>query len=212
MNLPMNHKPLNPVEDRLLDRLVDGELGEVERRELLLRLENEPGGWRRCALAFLEAQSWREAIRPLALSARTAAQPVMLSARPCRNRGSWRRAARLTALVASLTAACLLGWTLRGGRLETMASPPVDQGTASAPPTPLEPSRSASPKVATRESGALNQEQSLAGFDSMVKHWEQRGYRAETQKRMVSIETTDGEALEVPVNEIRLRYVGGHIY
>jgi hypothetical protein len=51
MNLPMNHKPLNPAEDRLLDRLVDGELGEVERRELLLRLESEPGGWRRCALA-----------------------------------------------------------------------------------------------------------------------------------------------------------------
>jgi hypothetical protein len=43
----------------LIDRLVAGELTEVERRELLLSLESEPDGWRRCALAFLEDQAWR---------------------------------------------------------------------------------------------------------------------------------------------------------
>lgn len=45
-------------DDRAFDLLVDGELDEAARRELLLKLENTPGGWRRCALAFLEAQSW----------------------------------------------------------------------------------------------------------------------------------------------------------
>ena len=44
------------------DRLVDGELSEEERRELLAGLDNEPGGWRRCALAFLEAQCWKQAV------------------------------------------------------------------------------------------------------------------------------------------------------
>ena len=44
---------------RVLDRLVDGELSQAERRALLAALDDEPGGWRRCALAFLEAQSWR---------------------------------------------------------------------------------------------------------------------------------------------------------
>ena len=42
-----------------MDRLVDGEVAEPERRALLSRLERMPDGWRRCALAFLEAQAWR---------------------------------------------------------------------------------------------------------------------------------------------------------
>jgi hypothetical protein len=51
-------KPLS--EDVLLDRLVDGELSVSERRQLLESFDKRPEGWRRCALAFLEAQSWRE--------------------------------------------------------------------------------------------------------------------------------------------------------
>jgi hypothetical protein len=46
-------------EIRVLDRLVDGELGQAERCELLSALDDEPGAWRRCALAFLESQNWR---------------------------------------------------------------------------------------------------------------------------------------------------------
>lgn len=55
----MNEDLLTPDDIRMLDRLVDGELNETERRTLLLRLEHSPDGWRRCALAFLEAQAWR---------------------------------------------------------------------------------------------------------------------------------------------------------
>ena len=43
----------------LFDRLVDGELSAAERRELLASLDGRPTGWRRCALAFLEAQTWQ---------------------------------------------------------------------------------------------------------------------------------------------------------
>jgi len=50
------------TDDTRLDRLVDDELNEEERRELLGRLDDEHGGWRRCALAFLEAQCWRETL------------------------------------------------------------------------------------------------------------------------------------------------------
>lgn len=49
-------------DDRLIDRLIDDELDGPQRRELLERLDRAPDGWRRCALAFLEAQAWREAI------------------------------------------------------------------------------------------------------------------------------------------------------
>jgi hypothetical protein len=44
------------------DLLVDGELNEEDRHRLLTRLDGEPDGWRRCALAFLEAQCWKHAL------------------------------------------------------------------------------------------------------------------------------------------------------
>lgn len=49
-----------PLDDSPFDRLVDGELDERQRRELLATLDDEPGGWRRCALAFLESQCWKQ--------------------------------------------------------------------------------------------------------------------------------------------------------
>jgi len=45
-------------DDTRFDRLVDGELSEEEYRQLLSTLDDYPDGWRRCATAFLEAQSW----------------------------------------------------------------------------------------------------------------------------------------------------------
>jgi len=53
-----NQHDLTPEDECLLDLLVDGELDERRRRQLLLSFEEQPSGWRRCALAFLEAQSW----------------------------------------------------------------------------------------------------------------------------------------------------------
>lgn len=46
-----------------LDRLVDGELSDDQRRAVVEQLESAPGGWRRCALAFMEAQCWRQGLR-----------------------------------------------------------------------------------------------------------------------------------------------------
>ncbi len=53
---------MKEFEDRIpevvIDRLVDGELAPEEQRQLLRSLEGEKDGWRRCALAFLEARAW----------------------------------------------------------------------------------------------------------------------------------------------------------
>lgn len=60
---------MNPSDEQrdaiLIDRLVDGELSVPERRDLLASLDSQPNGWRRCALAFVEAQTWREELRGL---------------------------------------------------------------------------------------------------------------------------------------------------
>ena len=48
-----SHSP----EDGRFVLLVDGVVSVADRRELLASLDDVPNGWRRCALAFLEAQT-----------------------------------------------------------------------------------------------------------------------------------------------------------
>ena len=60
----MNDKE-TPKDELLFDRLADGELSATERRQLLQSLDHREDGWRQCALALLEAQTWRYQIREL---------------------------------------------------------------------------------------------------------------------------------------------------
>lgn len=55
----MNDRLDREIDDTVLDRLVDGELAEGEYRDVLAALDSGSDGWRRCAMAFLEAQAWR---------------------------------------------------------------------------------------------------------------------------------------------------------
>jgi len=61
-----NHEadPMQMLED-LIDRIVDGGMSPDELRKSIERLDATPEGWRRCALAFLEAQSWTDAFRSM---------------------------------------------------------------------------------------------------------------------------------------------------
>jgi hypothetical protein len=52
-----------PLDDFFLDQIVDGVLTPAQLGDAVLRLDREPGGWKRCALAFLEAQAWSESFR-----------------------------------------------------------------------------------------------------------------------------------------------------
>ena len=51
-----------PVDERTMMRLVDGELSGAERIAVIKRLENQPDGWRDCALAFIEDGAWQQAM------------------------------------------------------------------------------------------------------------------------------------------------------
>jgi hypothetical protein len=100
------------LDERLFDRLADGELDEPGRRALLSRLDEIPGGWRLCALAFLEAQAWRGEMRLVA--GRSGADVPS-----CENaaRGDRRRRARRAGLMASaIVAAFVGGWLVRTDR------------------------------------------------------------------------------------------------
>jgi hypothetical protein len=106
-----------------LDRLVDGELNETDRHELLLQFEREPEGWRRCALAFLEAQCWKQ---ELGLVRRTpdaaVAQAPAMPADPATvrkvtsdGRAVWRqRLATVLTMGACFLIALAIGLNVRG--------------------------------------------------------------------------------------------------
>jgi hypothetical protein len=109
----------------LLDRLVDGELNDREYRELLLRLETQPDGWRRCALAFLEAQAWRREMRAL----RTEDDRLETAAVAVRHSARHRRFAEWLLAVA---AGFLIAWSFGPllSRDALMASRPVGSTTS----------------------------------------------------------------------------------
>src|SRR5512140_2754051 len=64
---------LSPADQQLLEQLADGELSDAECRELIARLERMPGGWRSCALAFLETQYWQKDLGAIARESKTPA-------------------------------------------------------------------------------------------------------------------------------------------
>jgi hypothetical protein len=95
------------IDPEELDLLVDGELPEDQRKRLLLSLEQVSGGWRACALAFLEAQCWRRECRSLAEAAREAraaapGETVRSAATPpSRQSAPWRHGPTMLAMAAS---------------------------------------------------------------------------------------------------------------
>jgi anti-sigma factor RsiW len=122
----------SPTDDEILfDRLVDGELSADERRRLLASLDERPDGWRRCALAFLEAQAWKRQFGQF-VSESGIEKPSPASVdRPTRRRYH----IGLPALAASLLVAFGLGLTVHEGMLSPVAPDPAAQVAATqAPP------------------------------------------------------------------------------
>ena len=102
--------PLNTPDDGRFDLLVDGELSEAERRQLLASLDDLPDGWRRCALAFLEAQSWQDGMGAVQREAVAGAAPRAVR----RARFPGGLLGTLAAMAASFMLALGLGLGLKG--------------------------------------------------------------------------------------------------
>ncbi len=111
---PKDDAKLSGGDERQFDLLVDGELGEEDRRALLGRLDGQPGGWRRCALAFLEAQAWKREfaalLRPARPAEQSAASPRPTPSPRSANRGWWSSpAGTVLAMAGSFLIALMLG-------------------------------------------------------------------------------------------------------
>ena len=231
------HRILQDFEEndhQVLDRLVDGELTELERKELLSALDDEPAGWRRCALAFLEAQSWESDLQAFRDEP---AEPVTRS--PSLTR-AWRYLPLGLAMAASLLLAFFGGIALQGGFSSRGTSDQLaQQNTADesiARRDQIQPSQVASAtsqspiwKTVKIDTGDGQQVEYSAVDGSKHDVWglldsgsaipsdvlaqlEERGYRVEREKQLWPSQLEDGTRLIVPVEQVQVHYVGNSAY
>ena len=181
----------------MIDRLVDGELDEADRAAVLRALDGEPDGWKRCAMAFLEAQAWRAAV-----AADGAVGTTLQRHAP----SAWRPGRQLMALAAAVAVAFCVGFVSRGpgsiseqrhfdgGR--TVAQRSQHDGPATDQSRPAE--------VAVRSGPSIP--------DDLRLRMERQGYRVEGDRKIVPVALGDGRKVAVPVDQVSLRYVGQMIH
>ncbi|MEM6799018.1 MAG: hypothetical protein AAF589_05845 [Planctomycetota bacterium] len=171
----------------LLDRLVDGELGADQRREVLRSLDQTPGAWRDCALAFLEAQAMREglgalveeSIRPEA----AVSGPPHATDQASKSSAPVWWAVAASALIAFGVGSAATRWTnspvAAPGPTELAGDPPI---TIEAPEVEQGPAIEAPPM----EGGEINDDESLTLWVS-----DDRGRRQSFRAPLVDAATLD---------------------
>ncbi|HEU5119097.1 MAG TPA: hypothetical protein VFT74_21080 [Isosphaeraceae bacterium] len=199
----------NEVLASRIDRLVDGELADFERRALLLELDTQPAGWRRCALAFLEAQEWRTALR--ASSAMPSVpEPRLMPSKPNRPKSSTLWLARAAAVLMAFG----LGWSM-SSRLEQDA-PPVAGSRPEKPESPPERIETPQPESAL----ARNEAPEPPGESDfpqsppqtilprpVVGELQRAGYEVEPQRGFMPVRLSDGSIVDLPVEGVQIRQV-----
>jgi hypothetical protein len=221
-------------DDAAIDRLVAGELDDPERRGLLLALENDPDGWRRCALAFLEDQTWRHAFAHDGTMPSRSEAAIVAPVFSLRGRHWIRRGAIAASIIASTFAA---GFAAGGS---SRAVPRVEVAKVDRPKA-VEPKAEeikAVPQAEqVREVGSIDlvdgsggespprripilagpginerwlREQPPSVPDYVRARWERQGYQVEERRKLVSVTLEDGRRVSIPVDEVELDYVGQH--
>lgn len=223
----------NPTDDALLDRLVDGQLSEEQRRELLTSLDNEPGGWRRCAMAFLEAQCWKEALGKFV--AEESSLPITAEkSEPARWPG---RIVTLTAMAASFVLAMWIGWRVQNGNVVDPGNGGLGNIAQNTAPTPssLNQSPSTKPWEVVTVSAPGSDGRPGASFnvparerETVDKQWlesvlppipaevrealARTGHEVKQRREVVPVPMKDGRQLVMPVDKVDVRYVGNGPY
>jgi hypothetical protein len=217
-------------DDAELDRLVDGSLAEPRRRRLLLALDSTPGGWRRCALAFLEAQAWRAALcevdgappaRDVAPGADITAQALVSPAHR-RRAFPWKQALRAAVVALAFATGWMLGHfparkagplVARKDRPPAAVLPHVSTPPADLAPRPAReqapPASTASRELAPRPHSA---KAASALPPPLRDHLLREGYRIRESAALTAIALDDGTRIAVPVAQVRLQFVGGTTY
>ena len=181
-----------PFDATMLDRLVDGELEDAERAALLSQLDREPDGWKRCALAFLESQAWRQAL----------AADSLASGEPKLQTHATRRtpSRRWMGLAASVLIAFSVGFAARRPGTSDGASVPGGRIVAQRAETV--------PAAAPRRAAATVS----AVPEHLRLQMERQGYQVDGERKLVPVALDDGRKVAVPIDTVSMRYVGQRIH
>lgn len=231
-----------PNDDLLFDRLVDGELNSVERRAVLESLATRPDGWRRCAIAFLEAQAWHESLSALSAHHRPNEAENIAPLRPCdqplraRHASAWQRRAQWLAIAASLVVAFKVG-ALQRESASQLATTPNNSGaelaqSASPPPANVPASKRSADalnlwvrddggqmrrvRVPLVDAAALEQQLGLqfqTGFpDELRNRLKSQGYTVQSKRQYAPLWLDNGQPMIVPVEDTRIVPVSNKVY
>ena len=215
-----------------IDRLVVGELSENQRAELFAWCDQDANRWRLCALAFIEAQTWKQGLAEwmkdseatIPASGPDIDQPkcemVALAPRTAGSRwGTWIAAA-----------ACILlaffAGTLVRDHDRTLDPRPTDKEQVVVnPPEPLattyvtvpvrtnlNPSVSSLLQIPVVESDIATRQAQREMPDYVRKQWERQGYQVAQTERFLKAKLPDGRDVVVPVSGLAVKYVGKPVY
>ncbi|MCD4726544.1 MAG: hypothetical protein K8R46_02710 [Pirellulales bacterium] len=224
-----------PADDARFDRLVDGQLSEQQRYDLLSGLDDEPGGWRRCATAFLESQCWKQALGAIARESLPPVEPATATRPP---RSAWSgRLGTVLAMAASFMLAMWLGWWAQHDRVGQLArnvgpqQPLSGQNPAWSPGSdaPRSPWRTVAVSAPARD-GESSPSFNLPAVerDNIDEQWlrsvppaipaevlqalNRTGHEIKQRRELISTPLKDGRRLVVPVDQVEVHYVGSGDY
>jgi hypothetical protein len=229
----------NSNADVLFDRLVDGELSPNERRALLASLDARPDGWRRCALAFLEAQWWKNVLTAVTAEPATTSG-IEKDAAPSNpaQRTRFRVAASWLAMAAGLLIAFKLGTLDRRATKQVVdGAATTQQQLAGAPHTGA--SNAAGPgssstgdslnlwvhdeagqlqrvRVPLVDASTLGNEYGLdidSGVpDNVRNRLQNHGYAVESKRQYAPMWLDNGRQMIVPVEDTKIVPVSNKVY
>ena len=200
----MNMAEPNPqleelTSSRWIDQLVDGELTETQRAEVLRALEAHPEGWRRCALAFLEHREFAAWIPE------AAADTVRLAPQHGLDTRSGSNWTHLLAMAATAFFAFVIG-VRSTDWLDSTVQPPTEQASS------LVDSSDASHFVAHSDDAVLPLNHFLDQESSFpleaIQALEASGHRVQTHRGLVPYVNVDGSRVFVPYEELEIVPVG----
>jgi len=215
-----------------IDRLVSGDLPEPDRRSLLARFDEEPSGWRACAIAFLEAQAWEQATalsgerRPAAATREGEAPAELLI------RGSGLRVQEVGGIaktawahwlaISGMLLVAFAAGAIAGKRWTPLPTPTLrlaksEPTSELRPPGPLLATVSVrtnlDPRLQTQLTLPVEPADAPLATASSIpdyvrKQWERRGYELVEETRYLPAKMPDGRTVMVPVNRVQLKFKG----
>ncbi len=216
-----------------IDRLVGGDLSESETRKLVEQLNATADGWKRCALSFMEAQSWQQTFRSIVPTPKPAGVTV-------RGKPAVRSRRFFVSAISMCAFAIGVGLTITWERFRATPSPTA--------PVAVENPREKNPEIDNKQLHVAAQNRkprvvglvrvsndgvvesafslvdnskpefvsivlaskSLSEYDCQVL--ERRGFHIKKHRKLVSVVLANGNRFQFPVEWTNYQYVGQPLF